>query len=132
MKKHVLLIEDNPDDHYQVKWALREFSEVELKIAVNGEEGVNYLLSHEQQPPALVFLDLKMPKMGGNEALCKIRAREALTAVPVVIFSSSIEPSDIAEAKRCQATEFVQKPVDFEKYNETVRRLVRTYVGLEA
>ncbi len=128
MKDRVLLVEDNPDDHYQVRWALREMPDIELEIAVNGQEGVNYLLAHEQMPPALVLLDLKMPKMGGNEALSIIRANDTLADLPVVIFSSSNEPADVAEAERNRATQIVQKPVDFEQYNETVRRLVREYV----
>ena len=129
MKHHLLLVEDNPDDHYMVKRALRCMPNLEIAVAVNGREAVDYLFAHEQSPPALVLLDVKMPQMSGIEALCLIRTNEALAELPVVVFSSSNEPTDIEEAMRCKATEFVQKPVNFDNYNETVLRLVQQYIA---
>jgi CheY-like chemotaxis protein len=130
LKRQLLLVEDNPDDQFMVKRALRDIPDLEIKIAANGREAVDFLFAHELTPPYLVLLDLKMPRMGGNEALCLIREKEALATLPIVIFTSSVEPSDIEEAMSCKATEYVQKPVDFDRYNGTVRGLVHRYMGM--
>ena len=126
----ILIVEDNPDDQYMVKRVLREVVNLKIDLAENGLEAIEYLKSHESELPHLIFLDVKMPHMGGMEALCLIREFEALKYLPIIIFSSSCEPSDIAEAMSCNATEYVQKPVDFDRYNQTVRELVKRYMGI--
>lgn len=130
MAHRLLLVEDNPDDQFLFKRALRDVPGLHIDVAGNGQEAVDYLYSREQDPPGLVLLDLKMPQMGGIEALRLVREKEALASIPIVIFTSSNEPADIAEAMECKATDFVQKPVDFQRYNGTVRSLVRQYMGL--
>jgi CheY-like chemotaxis protein len=130
VKHHLLLVEDNPDDQCMVKRALRDIPDLKIDIAENGREAVDYLFSREDTPPGLVLLDLKMPRMGGNEALKLIREKQALADLPVVIFTSSNEPSDIAESIKSKAAEFVQKPVNFDRYNCVLRDLVKRYMGL--
>jgi two-component system response regulator len=126
----VLVVEDNVDDQLLVRWAFRNMPELTIEIAQDGQEGLDYLLAHELDLPVLVMLDLKMPKVNGHELLCGIRARPTMAELPIVVFSSSDEPRDIEEAKRCRATEFVQKPVEFGRYVETITRVVKKYADL--
>ena len=129
-KHRLLLVEDSVDDQFMVKRALRDVPDLVIEVASNGQEAVDFLFAHEADPPGLVLLDLKMPQMSGNEALCVIREKETFTELPIVIFTSSIEPADIEEARRCNATDYVQKPVGFAPYNTLVRDIVRRYMGV--
>lgn len=113
-----------------VKRALRDIPGLQIDIAENGREAVDYLFAREHNPPGLVLLDLKMPRMGGNEALKLIREKQTLADLPVVMFTSSNEPSDLAESIKNKAAEFVQKPVNFDRYNSILRDLVKRYMDL--
>ena len=78
--------------------------------------------------PTMVLLDLKKPRMNGHEVLRFLRGQKIFALLPIVVFSTSDEPLDIAKAMEYGATEYVQKPVDFEKYVRTVEGLIRRYV----
>lgn len=78
--------------------------------------------------PELVLLDLKMPALDGHEVLARIRASCTPGEVPVVIFSSSLEPSDLVRAYRLGANSYVRKPVVFEAYRDAVRETVSYWV----
>jgi CheY-like chemotaxis protein len=128
--KHLLLLaEDNPDDQFLVKRALRDFQDIQLETADDGQEALDIVQAVAPVLPALVLLDVKMPKLTGLEVLCILRSRDGMATLPIVIYSSSDEPKDVAEAERCRVTEYVLKPVDFDQYVETVQRLVRQYIG---
>ncbi len=107
---------------------MRNFRGVDLEIAADGQEALNVLFAIAPIVPALAILDIKMPKMSGLEALCVIRSTDGMAAIPIVMYSSSDEPKDVAEAERCKATEYVLKPIDPDKYIEIVRHLVVKYV----
>src|SRR5882724_3448973 len=73
--------------------------------------------------PAVVLLDIKMPKVGGLEVLRRIRADERLRTVPVVMLTSSREDRDVAESYRLGANAYVVKPLDFDEYLAAVRKV---------
>jgi CheY-like chemotaxis protein len=75
--------------------------------------------------PAVIFLDIKMPKVSGLEVLHEIRSNEHFQWIPVVMLTSSREKRDIAESYQLLANAYVVKPVDFEQYAETVGELGR-------
>ena len=116
----ILLVEDNPDD---VLFTLRAFEKNnifnEVIVAVDGEQALAYLLPDGDEPPlrpALVLLDVKLPKVDGLEVLRRIRADPRTSALPVVVLTTSNEERDIVESYRLGANSFVRKPVVFGEF----------------
>ncbi|MBG9386797.1 response regulator [Caenimonas aquaedulcis] len=127
----ILLVEDNPD-HRELTLMTLEENNVrnEIVVANDGIEALEYLFGtgrHEgrdpRDVPALVLLDLKLPKLGGIEVLRRIRDDERTRFVPVVILTSSSEEEDILASLKNGANSYVRKPVDFGLFVEQVRRL---------
>ncbi len=122
----ILLVEDNPDDQELTLRALKKNRIAnEVVIANDGVEAIEYLLGEGKEPfvPALVLLDLKMPKVDGIEVLQRIRAEERTRLTPVVVLTSSSEQRDIVESYRLGANSYIQKPVDFMQFVEAVAEL---------
>lgn len=119
----ILLVEDNPDDERLTIRALRRGNLVnEILIARNGEEALS-LLFHLDHLPCVVLLDLKLPKVDGLEVLRRIRASAQTRLLPVVVLTSSSEDRDIVESYNLGANSYVQKPVDFSQFTDSVRQL---------
>jgi two-component system, response regulator len=126
----ILLAEDSPAD---AEMAMDALSDAHLaNPVVHVEDGVDcldYLYSrgtwegHDSGDPAVVLLDIKMPRMNGFEVLTKMRADERLRRIPVVILSSSREESDLARSWDLGANAYVIKPVDVDQFFEAVRTL---------
>lgn len=126
--KRILLAEDNPEDVELTLAALAEVNLANEVVAVgDGAEALDYLRRqgrHAQRPPgppAVVLLDLKMPKVDGLEVLRTLRADPELKSVPVVILTSSKEERDLVESYRLGANAYVVKPVDFQQFSAAVR-----------
>ncbi|MFZ2491878.1 MAG: response regulator [Thermoanaerobaculia bacterium] len=131
MSRVILLVEDNPDD---VKLTLRAFDAHHLGnsivVATDGVEALDYLFGTGRftgrdlsVPPAVVFLDLKLPKLDGLEVLRRIRADARTALQPVVILTSSTEERDLIEGYRLGANSYVSKPVNFEEFIRAARQL---------
>jgi len=127
----ILLIEDNPDDE---ALTLRAFARNQIKnnviVAHDGVEALNYLFGSEDKPacdqahlPALILLDLKLPRIDGLEVLRRIRAHAKTALLPVVILTTSREQQDIYEGYSLGANSYIRKPVDFEKFIQAVGQL---------
>ncbi len=124
----ILLVEDNPDDELLTLRALKGLPKpCSVTCARDGEEAIRRLESGYR--PSLVLLDLKLPKLNGLEVLERLRASPELRHVPVVVLTSSREWIDVREAYRLGANSFVQKPVEFEDFIETVRLLGRYWLA---
>lgn len=127
----ILLVEDNPDHQELTLMTLAENNVLnEVVVANDGIEALEYLFAtgrHEgrdaREVPALILLDLKLPKLGGIEVLRKVREDERTRFVPVVILTSSSEEEDIVASLQHGANSYVRKPVDFGRFVEQVQRL---------
>jgi two-component system response regulator len=126
-EKIILLVEDNPDDEELTLRALRSSKVAnEVVVARDGQEAVDYLfgaVGEEREPPALVLLDLKLPKLTGHDVLRRIRAEPRLRLTPVVIMTSSNEEEDVLESYESGANSYVRKPVQFGAFVNAVSQL---------
>lgn len=129
--KIILLVEDNPDDEELTLMALRKNNILnEVVIARDGEQALELLFGNgpdsflnRDELPAIVLLDLKLPKVDGLEVLQKIRAVERTRLLPVVILTSSREDKDLFESYSLGCNSYVRKPVDFANFVEATRQL---------
>jgi two-component system response regulator len=120
----VLLVEDNPDDEQLILRALKQTGISDtIEVARNGREAVDYLLS-VATPPRLVMLDLKLPKMGGLEVLQALRLDNKTRMIPVVVFTSSIEKTDVLTSYDLGANSYIRKPVDYRQLTDVVKLIV--------
>jgi len=126
----ILLAEDNPNDIELVVAALHDAHLVnEILIARDGEEALDCLYrrgrfaGRTSAQPAVILLDLKMPKVDGLEALQRIRADTDLRTIPVVILTSSREESDLLRTYELGINAYVVKPVDFSEFTGAVTKL---------
>ncbi len=127
----ILLVEDNPDDVELTLRALKH-NNIGNKISVvrDGVEALDYLFAtgtysdrDTTTMPAVVILDLKLPKVDGLEVLQRIRADERTKLTPVVVLTSSKEEQDMLKSYKFGANSYVQKPVDFTEFVEAARQL---------
>jgi CheY-like chemotaxis protein len=127
----VLLAEDNPAD---AEMAMRAFKKNNFANKIHwvkdGEEALEYVLCtgryaerDVRHPPRLMLLDLKMPKVDGIDVLRKIKSDERFSAIPVVIMTSSNEERDVVESYRLGVNSYIVKPVDFNKFVQTVSEI---------
>lgn len=123
----ILLVEDNVDDIALTMRALdRANIANEVLVAHNGAEAIEILFGRHdagQQPPALILLDLNLPKIGGLEVLRTVRADERTKLIPTVILTSSTEQEDIIAGYTCGANAYVRKPVKFSEFVSAVSTL---------
>ncbi|NMG45042.1 response regulator [Aromatoleum toluvorans] len=119
----VLLVEDNPDDEALTLRALRKHNITNVAVTRDGAEALDYLLGGHAPLPAVVLLDLKLPKVDGLEVLRQLRADARTRILPVVILTSSREEGDLLEGYGCGANSYIRKPVDFVAFMEAVRQL---------
>jgi two-component system response regulator len=129
--KNILLVEDNPSDIKLTKRALEQNQITnELIVAEDGAEALDYLFAtgryagrNVQDLPAVVLLDLKLPKIEGLEVLQRIRANELTRLIPVVILTSSDQEADMISSYNLGANSYIRKPVDFKQFTDAVRTL---------
>ncbi len=130
-ERPILLVEDNPDDE---ALTLRAFHKNrianEVVVARDGVEALDYLFGTGvyagrdlSVAPAVILLDLKLPRVDGLEVLRRVRADARTNLLPVVILTTSREQQDIYEAYQLGANSYIRKPVDFEKFIYAVGQL---------
>ena len=122
----ILLVEDNPDDEALTLRAFKK-SHVRNEVVVmrDGAEALAYLFPSDGDAPypALVLLDLNLPKIGGLEVLHRMRTDERTQLIPVVVLTSSKLDEDILDSYRNGANAYVRKPVNFSDFTEAVNTL---------
>jgi CheY-like chemotaxis protein len=129
-----LLVEDNPTDVFVIREAIaRSGLKLNLRIASNGEEALRYLrdLARAEKPacPALVLLDLNLPKVGGIEVLQHLRNSSLCSRMPVIVVTSSTAEADRAAVRRLGAEAYFQKPTSLAAYMElaeVIKRVLRS------
>jgi two-component system response regulator len=127
----ILLVEDNPDDVELTLDAFRKNNILnEVVVARDGAEALDYLYgtgSYAAQGPAplpaVVILDLNLPKVPGLEVLRRIRSTERTRLLPTVVLTTSVEDRDVLESYNLGANSYVQKPVAFEDFVVAAGRL---------
>ena len=127
----ILLVEDSPDDVELTLRALRRAHIANrIHVARDGEEALTFLLGdgttpprREDDMPAVILLDVKLPKVDGLEVLRRIKGHAATRAVPVVMLTSSNESRDVAAAYQLGVNSYIVKPVNFEQFASSVVQL---------
>ncbi|MGH7995423.1 MAG: response regulator [Opitutaceae bacterium] len=128
--RSILLVEDNPQDIELTLAALAEHNLAnEVVVAADGEEALDYLYVRGRFKlrasgnPAVVLLDLKMPKVDGLEVLRILKGDESLKHVPIVMLTSSREEQDLVRSYNLGVNAYVVKPVDFQGFIEAVKQV---------
>jgi two-component system response regulator len=127
----ILLVEDSLDDAELALHALRKENLANsIFIARDGEEALDFIFCRGNfsgrsfdHPPKLVLLDLKLPKVDGMQVLKTIKADSRTRTIPVVILTSSREERDLVSGYGFGVNSFIQKPVDFDQFRDTVKRV---------
>ncbi len=129
--KRILLIDDSEDD---ILLTLRSFKKnnilVDIDLARNGVEALEYLFGkgedreeQRRELPALILLDIKLPRLNGLEVLAEIRKNPKTKLIPVVILTTSKEESDMIRSYHLGVNSYVRKPVNFDEFSEVVKQL---------
>jgi two-component system response regulator len=127
----ILLVEDNPRDAEMTLRALRKQNLAnKVQLAKDGAEALDFLFARgaythrdPNHAPKVVLLDLKLPKVSGLEVLKAIKGDEQTRTIPVVVLTSSQEEKDMVESYRLGVNSYIVKPVDFDKFVESVGQL---------
>jgi len=127
----ILLVEDNQTDAELTIRALKKRNLANsLEWVKDGAEALDYIYARGKyadrnvnHPPKVILLDLRLPKVDGLEVLQKLKSDERTKAIPVVILTSSKEDRDITESYKLGVNSYINKPVDFDKFSDTVSEL---------
>jgi CheY-like chemotaxis protein len=126
----ILMVEDDAKDVELSLTALEEYNLVnEVVVAHDGEEALDYLYcrgtfqTRGGENPAVILLDLKLPKVDGLEVLKQIKSDEKLKLIPVVVLTSSKEEKDMVASYKLGVNAYVVKPVDFHEFVNAIREL---------
>ncbi|HVT12641.1 MAG TPA: response regulator [Fimbriimonadaceae bacterium] len=136
--KLILLIEDNIDDERLTLRALRKTNiDNEVVVACDGQEAIDYLFGtgsfsgrDMSVMPAVVILDLKLPKLSGLEVLKRIRSQAATRRLPVVVLTSSEDEQQIEESYALGANSFIKKPTDPTEFSEMILQVAMYWLLL--
>jgi CheY-like chemotaxis protein len=127
----ILLVEDNPDDLDLTLYALKRNNLANaVHIVRDGEEALDFVFCRGafqnrsfDDPPKVVLLDLKLPKVDGLEVLRAMKNDRRTKAVPVVVMTSSKEQRDMVEGYQLGVNSYIQKPVDFDEFRNLIKQL---------
>ena len=126
----ILLVEDDPKDVELTMTALEDYNLAnEVVVARDGEEALDYLYSRgnfqsrTSENPAVLLLDLKLPKVDGLEVLKQIKSDDKFKMIPVVVLTSSHEEKDMVASYKLGVNAYVVKPVDFHEFVNAIKEL---------
>lgn len=130
-KRYILLVEDDPDDE---ALALRAFKKSniynEVVVACDGVEALDYMMARgkfadrdHNSMPAVILLDLKLPKVDGLEVLQMLQEDKRTKTIPIVVFTSSKEEQDLVKSYNLGVNSYIRKPVDFDEFARVVHEM---------
>jgi len=126
----ILMVEDDPKDVELTITALEDYNLAnEVVVTRDGEEALDYLYSRgkyqsrSSDNPAVILLDLKLPKVDGLEVLKQIKSDAKLKMIPVVVLTSSKEEKDMVTSYKLGVNAYVVKPVDFHEFVNAIKEL---------
>jgi two-component system response regulator len=127
----ILLVDDSPADIELTVHVLRQNQLASnIHVAEDGKEALDFIFcrgAHSDRsatdPPRVILLDLKLPKIDGLEVLKAIRSSERTRAIPVVVFTSSKEQRDLIDGYKLGTSAYIQKPVDFEQFRHAIKEI---------
>ncbi len=126
----ILMVEDDPKDVELTLTALEDYNLAnEVVVVRDGEEALNYLhcqgeyAARSSGNPAVMLLDLKLPKVDGLEVLRQVKSTEELKLIPVVVLTSSREEKDLVASYKLGVNAYVVKPVDFHQFVNAIKEL---------
>jgi CheY-like chemotaxis protein len=126
----ILMVEDDPSDVELTLTALEDYNLAnEVVVVRDGEEALNYLNCQDKYAerasgnPAVMLLDLKLPKVDGLEVLRQVKSHDALKLIPVVVLTSSHEEKDLITSYKLGVNAYVVKPVDFHQFVNAIKEL---------
>lgn len=136
--RYILLVEDNPNEETLTLHALRENGITNaVVVARDGVEALDFLFGEDSRRrpesarlPAVIVMDLKLPRIDGFELMRRIRAHERSSLIPLVILTASHDPNDIREAYRLGANSYVLKPVELDRFVMVIGLLARYWLNL--
>ena len=130
MDQTILIVEDNPDDELLIMRTLKKINVAnQVEIVRDGAEALDYVFktgkyaNRDSRDPAVILLDIKLPKVSGLEVLERVRADGRTRRLPVVMLTSSDEQEDMVKSYDLGANSYVRKPVEFDKFTEAVSKL---------
>ena len=134
--KKLLLVEDNPDDvELTLRVLKKNYILNEVVVAVDGPQALDYLFCtgpySDRDPldmPAVILLDLKLPKIDGLEVLRRIRDNEKTKFLPVVVLTSSEEEEALIDSYELGVNSFIRKPMDFAQFTEALQQMALYWV----
>jgi CheY-like chemotaxis protein len=130
MPKHILLVEDDPNDVELTVAALTQFKfKTAVKDVADGEQALDYLHrrgTYAAEPPghpAVILLDIKMPKVDGLTVLRRVRSDSRLWMIPIVMFTSSREERDLIRSYQLGANAYVVKPLEYSEFMNALKEI---------
>ncbi len=122
--KPILLVEDDEVDVLTVRRALKDLNVSNpLEVAANGEEALVRLRNGKAQRPAIILLDLNMPRMSGLEFLRQVRTDGGAKGIPIVVLTTSRQDQDVVEGFNYNVAGYMIKPVDYTKFVEVMQAI---------
>lgn len=122
----ILLVEDNPVDlDLTLRAFIRKHLSNPIQVARDGEEALAFIPRWEagEPQPAVILLDLKLPRVDGLEVLRQLKAHPRYRKIPVVVMTTSAEDADISAAYRLGVNSYIVKPVNFERFMEVAEHI---------
>jgi len=126
--QNILVVEDNPADVRLLEEAFHEVGVfASMQVATDGQEAIEYLMQSRARAdvptPALILLDLNLPRKSGHKVLAAVKRDEVLSRIPVIVFSSSVAEADVRTAYDLQANSYIQKPTSLDSFFNVVRHI---------
>jgi two-component system response regulator len=127
----ILVVEDNPNEEALILRAFKKYNlSSQITVVRDGAEATDFIFCQgvykDRDPedlPQLILLDINLPKLSGLDVLRRLRANERTRLLPIIMLTSSVEEQDLLESYRSGANSYVQKPIQYDQFLETIRQL---------